>query len=82
MQRAAEPLDLSAQLQQWMSKHQAQPADRALLTGKIWNMHVTALAISATEIRGQRGAGQSVQFLVPEPVLTVIDQLGLYPAKS
>lgn len=81
MQRAAEPLDLSADVQQWLSDNQAQPADHALPAGKIWPVDVTALAISATAIRSQRAVGQSVQFLVPEAVLTAIEQLGLYPAK-
>jgi len=82
MQRAAEPLDLSPELQQWLAENLAQPEDSALLAGKIWPVDVTALAISATNIRAQRDAGQSVQFLVPEAVLTAIEQLGLYPAKT
>lgn len=82
MRRAGEPLALSGELQQWFSEHQATPADRPLLAGKIWPVEVTALAISATDIRAQRIAGQSVQFLVPEAVLTAIEQLALYPAKS
>lgn len=82
MRRAAELLDLSAELQRWLTAHQARPADRDRLSGKIWQLDVTALAISATAIRDQRAAGQSVQFLVPEAVLTAIEQLGLYPAKS
>lgn len=82
MQRAAEPLDLSPELQQWLAENLAKPEDSVLLAGKIWPVDVTALAISATDIRAQRDAGQSVQFLVPEVVLTAIEQLGLYPAKS
>lgn len=79
LQRAGEPLDLSEQLKQWWSDHKATSADRYLPAGKIWPLAVTALAISATEIRAQRASGQSVQFLVPEAVLTAINQLGLYP---
>lgn len=82
MKRAGQPLDLSPELQQWLAENLAQTEDRALLAGKIWPVDVTALAISATDIRTQRDAGQSVQFLVPEAVLTAIEQLGLYPAKS
>lgn len=82
MHRASEPVDLSSELQQWYTKHQAQPTDRNLRNGKIWSVAVTALAISATKIRAQRAAGQSVQFLVPEAVLNAIDQLALYPAKT
>ena len=80
MQRAGEALDLSAALQKWLSENLAQPADRASAAGKIWPVAVTPLAISATEIRVQRTNGESVQFLLPEAVLTAIDQLGLYPA--
>lgn len=80
MQRAGEALDLSAALQKWLSKNLAQPADRASAAGKIWPVAVTPLAISATAIRAKRAAGESVQFLLPEAVLTAIDQLGLYPA--
>lgn len=80
MQRAGEALDLSAALQKWLSENLAQPADRASRAGKIWPVAVTPLAISATAIRAQRVAGESVQFLLPEAVLTAIDQLGLYPA--
>ncbi|MDT8310478.1 MAG: nicotinate-nucleotide adenylyltransferase [Methylophaga sp.] len=82
MRRAAEVLDLSLEVQQWLTENHAQPEDSALLAGKIWPVDVTALAISATDIRAQRAAGQSVQFLVPEAVLTAIEQLGLYPATS
>lgn len=82
MQRPGEPLDLSPELQNWLADKLAEPEERALLVGKIWVVDVTALAISATDIRAQRDAGQSVQFLVPEAVLTAIEQLGLYPAKS
>lgn len=81
MRRAAEALDVSLEVQQWLTENLAQPEDRALLAGKIWQVDVTALAISATDIRAQREAGQSVQFLVPEAVLTAIEQLGLYPEK-
>ncbi|MCX4190109.1 nicotinate-nucleotide adenylyltransferase [Methylophaga sp. OBS3] len=82
IQRAGEVLTLSDSLQAWFSEHQAQSEDNQLAFGKIWPLAVTALAISATDIRAQRAAGQSVKYLIPEAVLTVIEQLGFYPAKS
>lgn len=82
IQRAGEALTLSDSLQAWFSEHQAQPEDNQLAFGKIWPLAVTSLAISATDLRAQRAAGQSVKYLIPEAVLTVIEQLGFYPAKS
>jgi nicotinate-nucleotide adenylyltransferase len=81
LQRPQAALDLSAGLQQWLTDNTAKPSDRNTLAGKIWPESVTPLAISATDIRRQRAAGESVQFLLPDVVLNTIDQLGLYPAK-
>ena len=75
-------LDLSAALQKWLTENLGRPADRESAAGKIWPVAVTPLAISATDIRAQRVVGESVQFLLPEAVLTTIDQLGWYPAQN
>jgi nicotinate-nucleotide adenylyltransferase len=40
--------------------------------------HVTALDISATDIRARVRAGRSVRFLVSDPVLAYIHGHGLY----
>ena len=82
MQRAGEALDFSAALQKWLTENLGRPADRESAAGKIWPVAVTPLAISATDIRAQRVVGESVQFLLPEAVLTTIDQLGWYPAQN
>ncbi len=48
--------------------------------GCIWFHDVTPLDISATAIRRGLRAGRSPRFLLPEPVLDLIRQQGLYPA--
>ncbi|AFJ01767.1 nicotinate (nicotinamide) nucleotide adenylyltransferase() [Methylophaga frappieri] len=79
VRRAGEALDLSTTMAAWLQTHLAKSADINLTEGKVWTLDVTPLAISATTIRAQRAAGGSVQFLLPETVLTAMDQLGLYP---
>ena len=59
-------------------------ADAAALAGSasggILPVEVTQLEISSTDIRARVAAGRSIRFLVPEPVETIIRQLGLYRA--
>lgn len=78
MQRPHEVLSLDSNLADWYHTHLATESDAGLLAGKIWPVDVTQLAISATEIRKQYGSGQSIQFLLPDSVIQVIEQLGLY----
>lgn len=78
MQRPHEVLSLDSNLADWYQAHLAKDSDSTLQAGKIWTVDVTQLAISATEIRKQYGAGKSIQFLLPDGVIQVIEQLGLY----
>ncbi|MBN47595.1 MULTISPECIES: nicotinate-nucleotide adenylyltransferase [unclassified Methylophaga] len=78
VQRPEETLDLPGELQNCYVRNLAQAADRQLLAGKIWPLTVTPLAISATQIREDLVAGHPVNFLLPESVIAVIEQLGLY----
>src|SRR5690625_8000603 len=41
-------------------------------------VEVTRIDLSATEIRRRIGVGESVRYLVPDPVLEVIERAGLY----
>ncbi len=78
MQRPDEILNLDSNLADWYHDHLAIESDVELLAGKIWPVDVTQLAISATEIRKQYAVGKSIQFLLPDSVIQVIEQLGLY----
>jgi nicotinate-nucleotide adenylyltransferase len=46
--------------------------------GKIWFQPVTQLDISATDIRNRIGRGHSPRYLLPDPVLSLIEDHGLY----
>jgi len=78
VQRPDETLELQEELQDWYQQHLAQIADRHLAAGKIWPLTVTSLAISATQIRQDLLAANPVNFLLPDSVIAVIEQLGLY----
>lgn len=68
------PQDLNA----WYQQHLATANDTLTLAGKIWPVTVTQLAISATAIRTALLEGKSPQFLLPDAVIQLINQLGLY----
>lgn len=68
----------TASLQQWMQSHLAQAKDKSLAFGKIWPVEVTALAISATQIRQALAKEEDIHFLLPEAVISLISQLRLY----
>jgi len=82
MQRPDEHIDFSPELAEWYVAHHAAAGDDTLLAGKIWPVDVTQLAISATDIRSKLLQGQSVDFLLPDSVIQVIEQLGLYKAHT
>jgi nicotinate-nucleotide adenylyltransferase len=48
------------------------------LGGKILQQQVTQLEISATQIRAMLKEGRSPRYLLPEPVLEIIERQGLY----
>jgi nicotinate-nucleotide adenylyltransferase len=79
MQRAGEPMALADDLAAWYQQHLAKPEDAALLAGKIWPVAVTQLEISATHIRSLLAQGKNPRFLMPDSVIELIRQLGLYP---
>jgi nicotinate-nucleotide adenylyltransferase len=50
--------------------------------GKIWFQPVTQLDISATDIRSRIAHGRSPRYLLPDPVLSLIEDHGLYQASG
>ncbi|EMR13038.1 nicotinic acid mononucleotide adenylyltransferase [Methylophaga lonarensis MPL] len=78
MQRPEQPSQLPDELDNWYHSHLATAADRTLAAGKIWPLAVTQMAVSATQIRNCFAEHRSARFLMPEAVISLIDQLGLY----
>ena len=78
MQRASQPLSLSADMDRWFQARKGSAEDSALLVGKIWSVTLTQLNISATAIRSDITQGQPPAFLTPDPVVSFIEQLALY----
>ncbi len=76
--RPDEQLTLSTELTSWYQQHKANESDAVLPFGKIWLTEVTQLAISSSDIRRRITNNESAQFLVPDGVLQVIEQAGLY----
>lgn len=76
--RPGETLDMPAEMNTWYQAHLAVPQDEGAIAGKIWPVEVTQLAISSTAIRSSILKGESPQFLMPDPVIQLINQLGLY----
>lgn len=81
MQRPGESMQMSDELAQWFSQHQASPADDMLSSGKIWSVPVTQLTISATDIREALAEKRDVRYLLPDAVISLIEQMGLYQSK-
>ncbi len=78
VRRPDETIEMPKDLNTWYQAHLAISDDAHALSGKIWPIEVTQLAISATAIRALISKGQSPQFLIPDPVIQLINQLGLY----
>ena len=81
MRRQGEDERLPEALADWYQQHIAQAQDRQLPAGKIWPVTVTPLGISATQIRTMLEHNQDVSYLLPNAVITLIEQLSLYPSK-
>ena len=78
MQRPDESMKMSDELSQWYQQFLASDADRHLPAGRIWPLPVTQLSISATTIREKLAQKQDVRYLLPDAVIALIEQLGLY----
>lgn len=78
LQRPEHNMTLSNEMSDWYQAHMAESGDDALLAGKIWPVTLTQLNISATAIREGVANGHSPEFLMPDPVVRLIEQLGLY----
>jgi nicotinate-nucleotide adenylyltransferase len=78
IRRPDETLAMPMELNTWYQQHLAMADDAKSLAGKIWPVTVTQLAISATAIRATVLEGKSPQFLLPDAVIQLISQLGLY----
>ena len=78
MQRPEEEMLMSDELAGYYQQHQAKTSDRLLPSGKIWTIPVTQLAISATAIRDALSEQRDVRYLLPDAVIALIEQLGLY----
>ena len=68
--------DLGALLEERLTADEADLHNTP--AGRIIRQPVTQLDISATDIRERIALGKSVRYLMPERVLTIIEQLGLY----
>ena len=78
IRRPDESLMMPMELDLWYQQHLAIPNDAQSLAGKIWPVTVTQLAISATAIRTAVSEGKSPKYLLPDAVIQLINQLGLY----
>lgn len=78
MQRPGENMQLTTEMQQWLEAHRGEPGNMQQPAGYIWPVPVTALVVSSTAIREELAAGQAPRFLVPDAVIGLIEQLGLY----
>ena len=79
MRRPGEEM-ADAQLQQLVAERSVEDAAQLdqNLGGSILFQPVTQLAISATDIRRRAQQGRSLRYLLPDAVITIIEQLKLY----
>ena len=82
MRRADEPWMLSNQLSEFYEQNLASEDDASLKAGKVWSLPVTQMGISATAIRDRLLRGDDVRYLLPDAVISLIEQLHLYRAKT
>lgn len=78
--RLGSELELTEPLQSWYESRKAVKLDqlRDHTNGYIFDLKMTLLEISATQIRGLLSAGQSARYLLPGNVLEYINRNGLY----
>jgi nicotinate-nucleotide adenylyltransferase len=58
----------------WQGLERIHPGARSLLQ----IVTVPALAIASSELRARIGAGHTVRYLIPDPVINLIEKEGLY----
>jgi len=80
MERPGSPGPDDPQLRDWLADRGSDDADelRAVPGGRILRKRVTQLGISSSQIRALIAAGQSPRYLLPDPVLAMIEREGLY----
>lgn len=78
IQRPGDDMQLSAEMQQWLAQHSGTDADKNQPAGSIWPVTVTPLSISSTAVREELAEGRPPRFLIPDVVISLIEQLGLY----
>ena len=80
MERPGSPGPDAPLLRDWLAERGSDDADelRALPGGRILRKRVTQLGVSSSQIRALIAAGQSPRYLLPDPVLAVIEREGLY----
>ena len=80
MKRPGFPLELSTELESFLANHLADDISELHenLSGKIYYQSITEMCISSTQIRAQINAGFSAHYLLPDNVLTYIEQKKLY----
>ncbi|NQY51647.1 MAG: nicotinate-nucleotide adenylyltransferase [Piscirickettsiaceae bacterium] len=78
MQRPGESLTMSDELTDWYKDHLAARESRYCISGNIWPVNVTQIAISATKIRKKIARGLNLRFFMPDAVISFIKILGLY----
>ena len=84
MRRPGAEAIADAALRTFVERHRAASAAelRARPGGRVLFQPVTQLDISATDIRARLGAGRSARYLVPDAVLELIRQEGLYALRA
>jgi len=73
-------LPSSAQMRSWIAAHRVRGLEDLcqFAAGKLLLLELTLLPVSSTQIRAALASGQSVRYLVPDPVLRYVEENGLY----
>lgn len=72
------------EVSQWLAQHALDEPQGLVekVSGSVYIEQLRPLDISSTEIRNLLASGQSVRYLMPEPVLDYIEEHGLYETKK